>query len=143
MLEANTMRAIGAILGKTAQSLAQAADAVANDIIDMSPLLKRWKEGAYSIGDVRVDDGYPYRCIQAHDSTGNPLWRPKDTPALWSPYHGTDALHALPYVAPTHAGDAYNTGEWMIWTSDRKYRCKQDATVHGPDVLPDAWEEEK
>ena len=139
MLEANTMRAIGAMLGKTAQSLAQSADAIANDVIDMSPLLKRWKEGAYSIGDVRDHDGYPYKCIQAHDSTGNPSWNPKDTPALWSPYHGTDAEHALPYVAPTHAGDAYNAGEWMIW-ADKKYCCKQDATIHTPDVLPSAWD---
>ena len=142
MLETNTMRAIGAMLSKTAQMLVQSSDAVANEVIDMSPLLKKWKEGAYVVGDVRDYENYPYKCIQAHDSTGNPSWNPKDTPALWSPYHGTDAEHALPYVKPTHAGDAYKTGEWMLWVDGKKYRCKQDATVHGPDVLPNAWEVE-
>lgn len=31
-------------------------------------------------------------------------------------------------------------GEYMRWTDGQIYRCKADATVHGPDVLPGAWE---
>lgn len=134
------LRAIGALLGRAAQS--QAADAPANEVIDLAPLLRKWKEGEHAAGEVCVDGDYPYRCIQAHDSTGNALWRPSAAPALWAPYHATDAAHALPWAAPTHAGDAYQTGEWMIYTDDVRYRCTQDATVYGPDVLPQAWEAE-
>lgn len=31
------------------------------------------------------------------------------------------------------AHDAYQTGEWMIWTDGKPYRCTQNATVWGPD----------
>lgn len=31
-------------------------------------------------------------------------------PALWAPYHATDRAHALPWIAPTGAQDAYNAG---------------------------------
>ena len=115
---------------------------VANDVIDVMPLLSEWRPGVHEPGDVVVYGGQPRRCVQGHDSTGNPDWTPDAAPALWAPYHATDRAHALPWIAPTGAQDACNAGEWMIWTDGAAYRCRQSATVHGPDVLPEAWERE-
>ena len=45
-----------------------------------------------------------------------------------------------PGLPPTGAHDAYQTGEYMIWTDGQTYRCTTDNTVWGPDTLPSAWE---
>lgn len=142
MLNKDKLYAVGMMAARQARARAKENDVAANEVIDMAVLLKEWVTGAYKIGDVVSYQGYPYKCIQAHDSTGNDSWYPTAVPALFAPYHGTDAKHALPYVAPTHAGDAYQTGEWMIWTDGVKYKCLQDACVHAPDVLASAWEAE-
>lgn len=140
MLDLKQMRAIGMMVARQARERAAQEGVEANEIIDMTALLKPWVEGPQTAGDVVVYNDYPYKVVQTHDSTGNPTWNPSDTPALFAPYHATDKAHALPYVAPTGAQDAYNSGEWMIWTDGLAYKCKQDATVWGPDVLPAAWE---
>ena len=94
------------------------------------------------MGVVASYDGAPYRCAQTHDSTGNPDWSPDKTPALWAPYHATDAAHALPWQAPTGAQDAYKRGEWMVWKDGKRYKCVAQTTVWGPDVRAEDWEEE-
>lgn len=142
MLNKDKLYAVGMMAARQARARAKENDVAANEVIDYAVLLKEWVTGAYKIGDVVSYQGYPYKCIQAHDSTGNDGWYPSAVPALFAPYHGTDAKHALPYVAPTHAGDAYQTGEWMIWTDGVKYKCLQNACVHAPDVLASAWEAE-
>lgn len=142
MLNKDKLYAVGMMAARQARARAKEDGVAANEVIDMAVLLKEWVTGAYKIGDVVSYQGYPYKCIQAHDSTGNDGWYPTAVPALFAPYHGTDAKHALPYVAPTHAGDAYQTGEWMIWTDGVKYKCLQNACVHAPDVLASAWEAE-
>lgn len=71
---------------------------------------------------------------------GNEVWAPGAAPALWAPYHATSAKWALPWMAPTGAHDAYQAGEYMRWADGLIYRCKVDATVHGPVALPSAWE---
>ena len=140
MLNKDKLYAVGMMAARQARARAKENDVAVNEVIDMDVLLKEWVTGAYEIGDVVVYQGYPYKCIQAHDSTGNDGWYPSAVPALFAPYHGTDADHALPYVAPTHAGDAYQAGEWMIWTDGVKYKCLQNACVYAPDVLASAWE---
>lgn len=141
MLDANTMRAVGMMVARLARERAIEAGVKANEVIDLSPLLKEWKPGKHNAGDVVVYNDYPYRVNDpGHDSTGNDSWNPEDTPALFSPYHATDAAHALPWKAPTSAADAYQAGEWMLWTDGKSYRCKQDATVWGPDILSTSWE---
>ena len=45
--------------------------------------IRKWKQGAYVVGDVRMYEGAPYKCVQAHDSTSNETWNPTATPALW------------------------------------------------------------
>lgn len=137
MLNMTKLYAIGKLAAR--QARAEAPSAAANDVIDMVPLLKPWREGEKTVGMVEVYEGIPYKCVQAHNSTGNPLWNPKDAPSLWANYHATDAAHALPYVQPTGAHDAYQTGEYMVW-NDTVYRCVVDGTVHDPGTLPGSWE---
>ena len=44
-----------------------------------------------------------------------------------------------PYVQPTGAHDAYNTGDKMTYTDGNKYICQMDGCVWGPDVYPNGW----
>lgn len=120
---------------------AAAPTAQADDVIADMALLLPWKPGAYAVGEVRTHGGQPWRCCQAHDGAAQgDDWAPGAAPALWTPYHTTSARWALPWVQPTGAHDAYQAGEYMLWTDGQIYRCKADATVHGPDALPGAWE---
>lgn len=122
------------------EARAAAPTAPADDVIADMALMMPWEPGKYAVGVVRTRSGQPWRCCQAHDSTGNDAWAPGVVPALWAPYHATSARWALPWVQPTGAHDAYQAGEYMAWTDGQIYRCRADATVHGPDVLPSAWE---
>ena len=120
---------------------AKAGSLTPTQIVACDGLVEPWAPGGFAAGDIRSEGGHIWRCIQGHDSTGNPEWKPTNARALWAPYHTTDPAKARPYIAPTMAEDAYNKGECMIWTDENIYRCRQDATVHGPDTLPDAWEQ--
>lgn len=100
--------------------------------------IRAWKQGIYAIGDVRMYEGIPYKCVQAHDSTGNPTWNPAATPALWMQYHGTTPETARPWIAPMGSHDMYRAGEYMIWADGTVYICKED-TVYGPDAYSSAW----
>lgn len=143
---ADMARAVGLTMARFAQSSAETADA--DGVIESAPLLAVWKAGTmetpvtYAAGDIRTDENQPWKCSQAHTHHGEEGWNPAahTARALWAPYHAKSAENALPYVAPTHAEDAYCAGEWMIWTDSMRYRAKQDAVTYGPDVLPDAWE---
>ena len=101
--------------------------------------VREWKEGAYVVGDVRMHRGAPYKCVQAHDSTGNAGWSPDAAPALWMQYHGTSRETARAWVAPSGAHDMYKAGEYMIWTDGKIYRCIAD-TVYSPGAYSRAWE---
>ena len=137
----STFNALAAALRRIKREAIAAAPAAApDDVIADAALLQPWVPGDYAAGDVRVQDGYPYKCCQAHDSTDNPDWDPATNRALWVPYHATTAKWALPYAAPTGAHDAYQDGEYMVWTDGQIYRCNTDNTVWGPDTLPDVWE---
>ena len=138
-------RAAGRVLARFAQ--ANAATASPDDVIDSAPLLKEWRPGTmtdpvtYEANDVRTDENQPWRCVLAHSHYGEEGRNPAAATAraLWAPYHARTARNALPYVAPTNATDAYNTGEWMIWTDGLRYMANRDAVTYGPDILPDAW----
>jgi len=112
----------------------------ANEIISLAPLLREWIPQAYTIGDIIQYADAPYRCVQAHDATGNPGWNPADAASLWAKYHATSAEYALLWAQPTSAHDAYQKNEYMEFTDGNVYRCKINNTVHAPDVLPGAWE---
>lgn len=137
----STFNALAAALRRIKrEAIAAAPTAAPDDVIADAALLRAWTPGDYAAGDVRVQDGYPYKCCQAHDSTDNPDWDPATNRALWVPYHAKSPKWALPYVAPTGAHDAYQGGEYMVWTDGQIYRCNTDNTVWGPDTLPDVWE---
>lgn len=130
----------GDVLARISRARVQTAGISANEVIAMAPVLTPWQAGPQAVSEVRVYEGVPYRCIQAHDSTDNPAWTPPATPAMWAPYHATEKAYALPWQMPTMAEDAYNAGEWMIYTDGQTYRCTQDGTVWGPDQTPTHWE---
>lgn len=123
-------RALDGLVTKIADSPAE----IDENLVAIRP----WAPGAYAVGDVRLHVGIPYKCIQAHDSTVNPVWTPDVVPTLWMQYHGTTPDTARPWVAPTGAHDMYRAGEYMIWTDGARYRCAQD-TVYSPADFPQAW----
>lgn len=108
------------------------------EINEYAEILRKWTPGNYVVGDVRVYDGIPYKCIQAHDSTGNETWNPS-VASLWMQYHGTSIESARPWVAPTGAHDMYLAGEYMIWTDGSIYKCLSN-TNFSPADYPSAWE---
>lgn len=142
MFNFEKLRAIGAMVARQAQEKAAADPEAANEIIDMSPLLKAWKPGTmdkpvtYSRNDVRVFDSLPWWCVTAHTHHGEEGWEPGSISALWAQYHGKDAAHALPFKAEGH--NPYNTGHWCSY-KDVAYECLQDGVVYDPEVLPSAW----
>ena len=115
-----------------------AAESGTTAINAVAALIRPWKPGAYAIGDVRAEDGVPYKCVQAHDSTANPGWKPSANPALWMQYHGTSRETARAWVAPAGAHDMYKQGEWMIYTDGLLYECLTD-TAYSPTDYAQAW----
>ena len=138
MLNFEKFKAVGMMAARNAREKAKQEGVSANEVISMTVLLKPWKEGPQTAGEVVAYNGAPYKVVQAHDSTGNPDWNPEKAPALFAPYHATVREYALAYVAPTGAHDAYMKGEWAIYDG-KLYECQQDATVHDPVTLPSAW----
>lgn len=110
-----------------------------DEVIQCRALAEEWSQGAYQVDDVRSIGGVPFRCLQAHDSTDNPDWKPAQAPSLWAAYHGTTPETALPWIAPTGAHDIYKTGECMVWTDGKIMRAAQD-TNFSPDEYPAGWE---
>lgn len=101
--------------------------------------IRLWHEGAYSIGDVRMYEGNPYKCVQAHDSTGNPAWNPT-VASLWMQYHGTTPETARMFIHPTGAHDIYKNGEYAIFEDGNIRRATMD-TSYSYSEYPQAWEE--
>ena len=113
------------------------------EVISCAALLEEWKPGSFAVGDVVKHNGQPWKCVQAHDSTRNPDWQPGAAASLWSPYHSKSPAWALDWVQPTGAQDAYQQGEYMVWTDGSLYQCRQDNTVWPPTELPTAWEKQE
>lgn len=99
--------------------------------------IRAWMPGKYEVGDIRVYEDIPYRCVQAHDSTDNNAWNPKEAVSLWAQYHGTTKESAREWIQPTGAHDQYKAGEWMVYNG-RVYECKID-TTYTPNDYPSAW----
>ena len=145
MPDVKKFKALGMTAARHAREKAAADGTTANDIIDMCALLEPWRSGTmehpeeYPLNAVRTHNAMPWRCAIAHTHHGESGWAPGEGNSMWFPKHGTDKAHALAYVSPTCAEDAYQAGEWMIYTDGIAYECQQNATVYGPDVLPNAW----
>ena len=117
--------------------VAKIADSPA-EINENPAAIRLWHEGVYAIGDVRMYEGNPYKCVQAHDSTGNPAWNP-EVASLWMQYHGTTPETARDWITPAGAHDMYRAGEYMVYTDGTLYRCVSD-TVYSPEAYLQAWE---
>lgn len=125
------------------ENMYQTADMSVDDRIHSANLAKHWISGRHELNEICTVEGgiQPWKCIQAHDNSnnpdivpGNPSWG-----TFWAPYHGTTQETALPWVAPTGAHDMYKTGEYMIFTDRKVYRCKSD-TNFSPDEHSQSWE---
>ena len=144
MFNLDKLRAVGKMVARQAQEKAAADPAAANDIIDMSPLLKEWTPGTmsnpvqYNLNDVRVYDGLPWWCMTRHTHSGEPGWEPDGNTALWAVYHGRDAAHALPFKAEGH--NPYMIGHWCT-EAGKAYECIADNTVWSPSVMSANWKE--
>lgn len=128
-----------------ANKIRAALDAAVAEMVDKPSainstmeMIRPWKMGAYVIGDVRMYEGSPYKCVQAHDSTGNEGWNPT-VASLWMQYHGTTPETARPWIAPTGAHDMYLAGEYMVYTDGVTYKCLSD-TTYSPTDYAQAWE---
>ena len=106
--------------------------------ISCSGLFLPWEPGMYEVGDIRTDEGKPYECMTAHDSITNDTWTIKER-TLWKPYHSKEVKWALPWEAPTGAHDMYKSGEYMIFTDGKTYKCLSD-TNYSPVEYAQAWE---
>ena len=115
-----------------------AAEKGAAAVNTMTEMIRPWIPGTYVVGDVRLYNDIPYKCVQGHDSSANPDWVPSTYPALWMQYHGTSKDTARAWVAPTGAQDMYLVGEWMIYTDGKLYECLTN-TAYSPTDLPSAW----
>ena len=99
---------------------------------------KPWEPKVWTANENCQYNDYPYQCISGHDSTENPDWNPKDTPALFRPYHATVAEFALPWRAPAGAHDMYKKGEYMVYEDELTYKALMD-TTYTPIEYPQAW----
>jgi len=101
-------------------------------IADLTPMLPEWKPRRYVIDDiVQYDDG-AYKCVQAHDATGNPDWTPRNAASLWFSYRG--AIDEWPrWAQPAGAHDAYAKGARVTHNS-RRWTSDVDANVWEPGI---------
>ena len=107
-------------------------------------LYSEWAPSSYAVGDIRNRDGQTWECIQAHDNAVYPDITP-DNPqtwhTFWKPLHGKSGRTARPWVKPQYGTtDMYHTGEYMIWTDGKRYKCLSD-TVYSPEEYAQAWEQ--
>ena len=51
--------------------------------IEAIGLHPKWAEGSYKAGHAVQHQSNLWKCLQDHDSTGNPAWRPGSAPSLW------------------------------------------------------------
>ena len=119
-----------------------AAASMTNDqAIENRVLCKAWALGVHTVGTVRSVDGYPYKCIQSHDTAEHPDIVPGSTawPTFWIPLHGTTPETALPFVQPGYTEDRYKAGEYAIFDVGMK-KCVRDTTYTCTDD-PTAWED--
>lgn len=121
--------------------LAQIPELTSDDKLRISGVYETWVPGAYEVGDIRNYSGQTWECFQAHDNAIYPDIVPDNAAwfTFWRPLHGKTAATARPYVPVQGAHDMYRTGEYMVYTDGKIYKCKQD-TNFSPDDYKAAWE---
>ena len=148
---------ITAIAGKAVQTIEEAA-AVRADVeslfstssmdddgkIKIDFLCPAWSAGNHTKGESYTAAGQTWECYQSYDNAvypdiipGNPAWY-----TFNRPLHGKSQDTARPWVAPQGAHDMYHTGEYMIYTDGKLYKCLSD-TNFSPEEYPQAWEKQR
>lgn len=120
------------------------------DRLHVTALYEDWATEKYEVGDIynthaggNLGDEWEqtWECFQAYDNETYPDIVPGN--AAWytfnRPLHGKSVETARPFVPVQGAHDMYRTGEYMIFTDGKIYRCKSD-TNFSPTDYPDAWE---
>lgn len=123
-----------------------AVDTAVKHVIDddariaISVLFPDWAAGSHAVGDIYNADAQTWECYQAYDNAVYPDIRPGQTAwyAFNRPLHGKSAETARSWTAPTGAHDIYKSGEYMIYTDGKLYRCKSD-TNFSPIDYAAAW----
>lgn len=111
--------------------------------IRASGLYADWVAGNHVAGEIYNAEGQTWECYQDYDNGTHPDITPGSAawPTFNRPLHGKSRETARPWVQPTHAGDIYKQGEWMIWADGSYCRCiAPDGTSYSPDDYPAAWE---
>ena len=113
----------------------------ADQTITVAALYAEWTEGAYQVGDIRNAKGQTWECFQGHDTATYPDINPENAAwfTFWRPLHGTTPETARPFVPVQGAHDMYRTGEYMVYTDGKTYKCLS-ATVYTPEEYAQAWE---
>lgn len=111
--------------------------------LSLSGLFEEWTLGNYKVGDIRNYAGQTWECHQEHDNEVYPDITPSNAQTwatFWKPLHGKNVETARPWTKPV-AGttDMYHSGEYMVYTDEKIYRCKSD-TVYSPEEYAQAWE---
>lgn len=112
-------------------------------ILQCSGLADTWEPGKHEIGDVYNAGDQTWECFQAYDNSVFPDIKPGD-PSWYTfnrPLHGKSKATARPFVPVQGSHDMYRTGEYMVYTDGKTYRCKSD-TNFSPDDYAEAWEVE-
>lgn len=86
-------------------------------------------------------EGQVYKVCQAHDSTENAGWNPRDAVSLFDICHTKDPAKAKPYQAPSGSRGLYQNGECMIWTDGKVYASTMDSNAYTPESYPQGWSE--
>ena len=121
------------------EAISGSADGAA--IIAKEEFVPEWREGPYNtVGAVVREGTQIYRVLQAHDSTGNPGWKPSATPALFEVYHTKDPAKAKPYVAPYGTSGLYDKDEVCLWTDGIVYKSLVDNNAYSPADYAANWE---
>lgn len=121
------------------EAISRSADRTA--IIAKEEFVPEWREGPYNtVGAVVREGTQIYRVLQAHDSTGNPGWKPSATPALFEVYHTKDPAKAKPYVAPYGTSGLYDKDEVCLWTDGIVYKSLVDNNAYSPADYAANWE---
>lgn len=113
--------------------------------IRASGLYPDWAAGSHTTGEIYNADGQTWECYQDYDNASHPDITPGSEawPTFNRPLHGRSRETARPWVRPTHSGDIYRQGEWMIWTDGSYCRCTAESgTDFSPEEYPAAWEVE-
>ena len=137
----NVYDALASAIYVARQNLTGAAIDTDDKWLRASGLYEDWTEGAYTVGDIRNAKGQTWECFQAHDTASYPDINPDNAAwfTFWRPLHGTTPETARPFVPVQGAHDMYRTGEYMVYTDGKTYRCLSD-TNFSPDDYPQAWE---